>query len=134
MYTKFTQDFPIVTIEDPFDQDDWDHTAAFTAEGVCQVQFPPSTNISLCFVAVCEEDTIELAVKLTFKAHKCSLLLHYLLHCSHLHHDSVSSLYSITLTSCSQAAAQRSQLPTECLAGGLVQHCIFDDELLAAAM
>ncbi|KAK9907448.1 hypothetical protein WJX75_003947 [Coccomyxa subellipsoidea] len=37
MYTKFTQDFPIVTIEDPFDQDDWDHTAAFTAEGVCQV-------------------------------------------------------------------------------------------------
>ena len=42
LYTKFTQDFPIVTIEDPFDQDDWDHTAAFTAEGVCQVLFPPS--------------------------------------------------------------------------------------------
>jgi enolase len=37
MYTKFCTDFPIVTIEDPFDQDDWDHTAAFTAEGVCQV-------------------------------------------------------------------------------------------------
>lgn len=38
LYTKFTQEFPIVTIEDPFDQDDWDNTAAFTAEGVCQVQ------------------------------------------------------------------------------------------------
>ena len=44
MYTKFCHDFPIVTIEDPFDQDDWDHTAAFTAEGVCQVPLPPSTN------------------------------------------------------------------------------------------
>lgn len=38
LYTKFTADFPIVTIEDPFDQDDWDNTAAFTAEGVCQVR------------------------------------------------------------------------------------------------
>ena len=42
LYTKFTTDFPIVSIEDPFDQDDWDHTAAFTAEGVCQVPFPPA--------------------------------------------------------------------------------------------
>jgi enolase len=37
MYTGFCKDYPIVTIEDPFDQDDWDATAAFTAEGVCQV-------------------------------------------------------------------------------------------------
>ena len=29
--------YPVITIEDPFDQDDWDNTAAFTAEGVCQV-------------------------------------------------------------------------------------------------
>ena len=42
MYTGFCKDYPIVTIEDPFDQDDWDATAAFTAEGVCQV-------CSLCF-------------------------------------------------------------------------------------
>ena len=40
LYTKFTSDFPIVTIEDPFDQDDWDNTAAFTAEGVCQARTP----------------------------------------------------------------------------------------------
>ena len=39
MYTGFCKDYPIVTIEDPFDQDDWDATAAFTAEGVCQVRF-----------------------------------------------------------------------------------------------
>lgn len=38
MYTGFCKDYPIVTIEDPFDQDDWDATAAFTAEGVCQVR------------------------------------------------------------------------------------------------
>ncbi len=37
MYTGFCKEYPIVTIEDPFDQDDWDATAAFTAEGVCQV-------------------------------------------------------------------------------------------------
>lgn len=37
LYKKFCTDYPIVTIEDPFDQDDWDHTAAFTAEGLCQV-------------------------------------------------------------------------------------------------
>lgn len=48
LYTKFTQDFPIVTIEDPFDQDDWDHTAAFTAEGVCQVPFPPYQHSHIC--------------------------------------------------------------------------------------
>lgn len=40
MYTGFCKDYPIVTIEDPFDQDDWDATAAFTAEGVCQVPHP----------------------------------------------------------------------------------------------
>lgn len=39
MYTGFCKEYPIVTIEDPFDQDDWDATAAFTAEGVCQVCF-----------------------------------------------------------------------------------------------
>ena len=38
MYTGFCKEYPIVTIEDPFDQDDWDATAAFTAEGVCQVR------------------------------------------------------------------------------------------------
>ena len=37
LYTKFCADYPIVTIEDPFDQDDWDNTAAFTATGLCQV-------------------------------------------------------------------------------------------------
>jgi len=37
IYAKFCKDYPIITIEDPFDQDDWDNTAAFTATGACQV-------------------------------------------------------------------------------------------------
>ena len=41
MYTKFCSDYPIITIEDPFDQDDWDNTAKFTAEGACQASLAP---------------------------------------------------------------------------------------------
>ena len=37
LYKSFCKDYPIITIEDPFDQDDWDNTAAFTAAGLCQV-------------------------------------------------------------------------------------------------
>lgn len=37
LYKGFCTDYPIISIEDPFDQDDWDNTKAFTAEGVCQV-------------------------------------------------------------------------------------------------
>jgi enolase len=37
LYKKFCADYPVITIEDPFDQDDWDHTAKFTAAGLCQV-------------------------------------------------------------------------------------------------
>jgi len=37
LYKDFCKNYPIITIEDPFDQDDWDNTAAFTAENVCQV-------------------------------------------------------------------------------------------------
>eukprot|EP00897_Mesotaenium_endlicherianum_P005659 jgi/Mesen1/5120/ME000255S04089 len=31
MYTSFTQEYPVVSIEDPFDQDDWPHYSKFTA-------------------------------------------------------------------------------------------------------
>ena len=31
------EDYPIVSIEDPFDQDDWDSTKTFTSLGICQV-------------------------------------------------------------------------------------------------
>ena len=37
VYKKFCTDYPIISIEDPFDQDDWDNTAAFTGTGACQV-------------------------------------------------------------------------------------------------
>ena len=37
LYKSFCKNYPIITIEDPFDQDDWENTTAFTQEGVCQV-------------------------------------------------------------------------------------------------
>lgn len=42
MYKAFTKDFPVISIEDPFDQDDITHSQKLTAEGVCQVT--PTTN------------------------------------------------------------------------------------------
>lgn len=30
-------DYPIVSIEDPFDKEDWEHTREFSALGICQV-------------------------------------------------------------------------------------------------
>eukprot|EP00899_Mesostigma_viride_P003393 jgi/Mesvir1/13054/Mv06040-RA.2 len=37
LYKEFCTEYPIVSIEDPFDQDDFENTAAFTKAGVCQV-------------------------------------------------------------------------------------------------
>ncbi|KAK9808026.1 hypothetical protein WJX73_006018 [Symbiochloris irregularis] len=37
MYSGFCKDYPIITIEDPFDQDDWDNVTKLTLEGICQV-------------------------------------------------------------------------------------------------
>ena len=38
MYKGFCKDYPVISIEDPFDQDDSAHTTKFTAEGVCQAR------------------------------------------------------------------------------------------------
>mmetsp|Transcript_22761 Transcript_22761/g.35649 ORF Transcript_22761/g.35649 Transcript_22761/m.35649 type:complete len:489 (+) Transcript_22761:2-1468(+) len=38
VYKGFTKDFPVVTIEDPFDQDDWAHYTKFLTQiGSCQI-------------------------------------------------------------------------------------------------
>ncbi|KAF9591829.1 hypothetical protein IFM89_008479 [Coptis chinensis] len=37
LYTQLCKDYPIVSIEDPFDKDDWEHTKSFTSLGICQV-------------------------------------------------------------------------------------------------
>ncbi|KAL0021189.1 hypothetical protein WJX77_011086 [Trebouxia sp. C0004] len=36
-YSSYCKQYPIISIEDPFDQDDFDSYANFTSEGVCQV-------------------------------------------------------------------------------------------------
>ena len=36
-YSNYCKQYPIISIEDPFDQDDFDSYANFTSEGVCQV-------------------------------------------------------------------------------------------------
>merc|ERR1719192_1763392 len=37
MYKSFCAEYPVISIEDPFDQDDFENTAAISAEGVCQI-------------------------------------------------------------------------------------------------
>merc|ERR1711966_323275 len=37
MYKEFCAEYPIVSIEDPFDQDDFENTGTLTGSGVCQV-------------------------------------------------------------------------------------------------
>lgn len=37
MYKELCNDYPIVSIEDPFDKEDWDHTKFFSGLGKCQV-------------------------------------------------------------------------------------------------
>ena len=37
MYKEFCAEYPIVSIEDPFDQDDFENTGLLTGSGVCQV-------------------------------------------------------------------------------------------------
>ena len=45
-YSNYCKQYPIISIEDPFDQDDFDSYANLTSEGVCQVcAFPPSANL-----------------------------------------------------------------------------------------
>jgi Enolase, C-terminal TIM barrel domain len=40
IYNGFAKNYPIISIEDPFDQDDIEHCQKFTAEGVVQVCGP----------------------------------------------------------------------------------------------
>ncbi|CAN8247416.1 unnamed protein product [Cochlearia groenlandica] len=37
MYTDLCNEYPIVSIEDPFDKEDWEHTKNFSSLGICQV-------------------------------------------------------------------------------------------------
>lgn len=38
LYKSFVSEYPIVSIEDPFDQDDWEHYSKLTGEIGTQVQ------------------------------------------------------------------------------------------------
>ncbi|XP_043718338.1 cytosolic enolase 3 isoform X2 [Telopea speciosissima] len=37
MYTQLCTDYPIVSIEEPFDKEDWENTKLFSSLGICQV-------------------------------------------------------------------------------------------------
>jgi enolase len=37
MYNEFVTKYPVVSIEDPFEQDDWEPAVTLTAENTCQV-------------------------------------------------------------------------------------------------
>ncbi|MGQ3249786.1 MAG: hypothetical protein ACT6SB_16800, partial [Aeromicrobium sp.] len=38
MYREFCTKYPMISIEDPFEQDDWEPATALTAENICQVR------------------------------------------------------------------------------------------------
>lgn len=46
VYTGFVNEFPIVSIEDPFDQDDWEAWSAFTKCVDIQVRWPYFTKLN----------------------------------------------------------------------------------------
>ncbi|TQE00925.1 hypothetical protein C1H46_013465 [Malus baccata] len=37
MYKELCREYPIVSVEDPFDKEDWEHTKRFSSLGICQV-------------------------------------------------------------------------------------------------
>lgn len=37
MYKEFCTKYPVVSIEDPFEQDDWEPAKSLTADNICQV-------------------------------------------------------------------------------------------------
>lgn len=55
LYKSFAAEYPIVSIEDPFDQDDWEHYTKITAEIGDKVQIVgddllvTNPKVSICF-------------------------------------------------------------------------------------
>lgn len=37
LYNEFCKKYPVISIEDPFEQDDWEPCAKLTTENICQV-------------------------------------------------------------------------------------------------
>ena len=54
LYQEFISEYPMISIEDPFDQDDAENTAALTAKGNCQIVGDDLlvTNPSACKSAI----------------------------------------------------------------------------------
>ncbi len=57
LYESFVEEYPIALIEDPFDQDDWQHFSKFTATLGEKVQVVGDdllvTNPKVCLLIVC---------------------------------------------------------------------------------
>lgn len=47
MYMKLQADYPIVFLEDPFAEDDWDNFTKITAKGVCPARPGLCSHVSL---------------------------------------------------------------------------------------
>ena len=59
-YSAYCKQYPIISIEDPFDQDDFDSYANFTSEGVCQVGpscFPSGCRYTAHVTSSCVHDS-----------------------------------------------------------------------------
>ena len=52
MYKGFCKDYPVISIEDPFDQDDSDHISEFTAKGVRQALQTKTLILNLILILI----------------------------------------------------------------------------------
>lgn len=74
MYKAFAKDFPVISIEDPFDQDDIANCQKLTAEGVCQVTVSPRIDTARpCPTLRCFRHPVK------------KLPRHYMIQCNALH-------------------------------------------------
>ena len=79
VYKSFVSDYPIVSIEDPFDQDDWEHYAKMTAESGQHVQIVGDdllvTNPKVLKGNICWSKVKKKKVGGSLLTYFCSLLL-----------------------------------------------------------
>merc|ERR1712071_267732 len=60
LYQEFIKEFPIVSIEDPFDQDDWNAWTEFTAKTSIQIVGDDITVKSQTYSHGCGEESVQL--------------------------------------------------------------------------
>lgn len=89
LYKAFVADYPIVSIEDPFDQDDWEHYSKLTCEIGAKVQIVgddllvtnPKVSPTICLSQTHNSFSVSLSLSCSlFLSHSLSLINAFLVH------------------------------------------------------